>query len=157
MQDAEEHDQLLILKLRLSTGTPTEFRAALIEDFGSVEVYSDMRDDRLLVGPFGITGMIEKLFDPLLDELPLDHPWYHILFDMFSTFAALLARRITNFKKVCHLSGASLLPQLTLHSLQSHSKKPQASSTQKTTAGGTASAEGGNARKTRSRSKGETM
>lgn len=62
-----------------------------------------MKDDRFMVRSFGITGMIEKVFDPLLDILDLDHPNYRDLHDLFGKFATLLSRRLTNYKKVCNL------------------------------------------------------
>lgn len=99
-KEASKDEELLILKVNLSTSHPDAYRSALVADFGSVNNYSEMKDDRLLVGPLGITGMIEKVFDPLLDELPLDHPWYTELYNLFMEFASLLGRRLTNYKKV---------------------------------------------------------
>lgn len=104
LQEAEEKDKLHILSVDLASGALLEdFHNALIEDFGTVDDYVELKESKLYVGPFGITGMIEKVFDPVINELLLDHPLYDSLFALFSTMAGILARRLSNYKKVCVL------------------------------------------------------
>ncbi|KAF6765339.1 hypothetical protein DFP72DRAFT_839194 [Ephemerocybe angulata] len=125
--EADPASQLQILSLDLSVATLEDFQDALVEDFSTYHDYSQLKDSNILVGPFGITGMIEKVFDPILDSMPLERPEYQAILEALDHFAAILGRRINNFKK-------------------SHSKRPQAS-----TDGPSKSNE---APKTRSKSKG---
>ena len=96
-----------MLKLSVFVSSVEDFKNALIQDFGSLNVASNIRSDRLLSGPHGIDGMIEKIFYPLIDDLPLEHPLYTNLYGLLQTFAAALAQKLSNHKKVCLLFHVS--------------------------------------------------
>ncbi|KAF6747405.1 hypothetical protein DFP72DRAFT_854382 [Ephemerocybe angulata] len=97
-KDATEAQTLRIFDLSFDTATVEDFKDALIADFGSLVEPSKIPDDALLLGCYGIHGLID-VFDYLLDELPLDHILHDDLYDVFQPFAMTLSRKISNFKK----------------------------------------------------------
>ena len=111
-QPADPSEALRILQLSVQTSSISLFKDALVSDFGSLTRASDIIEDHFHSGAFGIDGMIERVFDPLLDDLSLGHPLYRPLLALFQTFASALAHKITNYKKVrslylwlCHESS----------------------------------------------------
>lgn len=99
-QNAEPHDRLQVLGLRVSIHSRQEFVQALLVDFASVTDAAEMSTDRFLVGSDGLTGFLTEIVNELLDVLPLSHPSYQGLMEFFETFCQVLARKISNFKKV---------------------------------------------------------
>ncbi|KAF5339992.1 hypothetical protein D9611_012377 [Ephemerocybe angulata] len=98
--EAQPTEVLSVLQLNISTSSLDDFKLALTNDFGSLDDHLKMVDRKLLVGRFGMQGMLEEIFDPLLDDMDLDHPLYYPLFNMLEAFASALARKLTNWTKV---------------------------------------------------------
>jgi hypothetical protein len=72
-----------------------------------------MTDAHFHSGAFGINGIIEPVFDPLLDNLSLSHPLYCPLFSLFQPFSSALVHKITTYKKVSALTTYLLVHELT--------------------------------------------
>ncbi|KAF6759846.1 hypothetical protein DFP72DRAFT_1063583 [Ephemerocybe angulata] len=97
--EATEDEALLILSLSVDTASISDFKTALMADFLSLDDASKIGSSVLLTGRYGITGMIEQVIDPLLDDLPLSHHMYDALFALLQPFCATLAHKISNYKK----------------------------------------------------------
>jgi len=95
------NDKLRIAELRVDVNSPSEFKQAILDDFGSASEANDMRTDALLVGELGIGGFVANIIDELLDVLLVGHPSYAELMRLLGDFSRELARKMRNWKKVC--------------------------------------------------------
>lgn len=61
-----------------------------------------MKSQALLLGPYGIDGVLTHIIEPLLDVLAVDHLSYQKLMIVLDVFSLQLAKKIRSWKKVCH-------------------------------------------------------
>jgi len=66
-------DRLNVLKLSFGRASVSEYRNALIEDFGSISNHLEMRSDKLFTGDFGLDGLL-YLIRQILDVMSTDDP-----------------------------------------------------------------------------------
>jgi len=78
----------------------SDARIALVADFGSVDIQSEMRPGCLTFGEHGIPAFIDMVIIPLLDHVPLESVQYDPLMNLFRVFCAELAQKIVSTKKV---------------------------------------------------------
>ncbi|KAJ3527972.1 hypothetical protein NMY22_g9584 [Coprinellus aureogranulatus] len=92
-------ESLSVLSLDLETASVSDYREALLKDFGGMNDAQTMDENKIKMGVYGVHGFLDDVIAALLDVMPIDHPNYQPLYDLFEKFAVALTQKIVNFEK----------------------------------------------------------
>ncbi len=98
-------------KINMGTMSVEHVKFHLRDAFHSATEPSEMYEDVVCLGPFGLDGFYSECVQYILDVMPCSDPRFEGMYDLFMATSKALGRKVANYlKKACMPSATVSSP-----------------------------------------------